>query len=228
MNTVEEIKQAILHLSFTDRANIDTWIRETPYAWQGVAEPAANYAVEPESQGLSVEEYLQLEATSTIKHEYVAGEIFAMSGASETHNIIALNVASAFLGHLRGGPCRTFIADVKARLRIHRDEIFYYPDVMVACGQRNTKDHFVYDPRVIVEVLSPSTEAIDRREKAVNYKRIPSLEEYVLVAQDKPEVTLHRRSEKWTPEVVVAVEAVVEFRSIAFSLPLARIYDTAL
>jgi Uma2 family endonuclease len=227
MNTVQQIKQAIEHLSFADRESIETWIRKTSYAWQGVAEPAdAAYAAMP--HGLSVEEYLKLEETSTIKHEYVAGEIFAMSGTSRRHNAIALNVSSAFLSHLRGGPCRTSIADVKVRLRIHRDEIFYYPDVLVACGQQNLAEHFVYDPKLLVEVLSRSTEAIDRREKAVNYKRILSLEEYVLIAQRRPEVVIHRRAENWTPRVMTGLEAVADFRSIAFSLPLAQVYDSAL
>jgi Uma2 family endonuclease len=152
------------------------------------------------------------------------GEIFAMSGASPRHNVIALNLAAAFHAHLGGGPCRAFIADVKLRLRVGYDEIFYYPDVWVACGELPVDDRYVRDATLIVEVLSPSTASIDRREKALNYRRISSLKEYVLVAQDALDVTIYRSCEDWRPQRLGAPEEVAEFRSIGLSLPLTQVY----
>jgi Uma2 family endonuclease len=158
----------------------------------------------------------------------VAGEIFAMSGATVRHNVIADSLLFAFLAHLRGSPCAAFSSSMKVRLKINRDDIFYYPDVMVACGAQNMDSHYVENPKLIVEVLSPSTEKIDRREKALNYRQIASLEEYVLVAQRTCEVTLYRRSKDWKPIVLTELEAVAEFSSIELSLPVAQIYERVL
>jgi len=124
---------------------------------------------------MSVEEYLKFDESSSIKHEYVAGEVFAMSGPNLRHNLISLNLARAFFNHLQGGPCQAFAAEIKVRLRIETREFFYYPDVVVACGPLNMEERYLHNPRLIVEVLSPSTESIDRREKALNYQRIASL-----------------------------------------------------
>jgi Uma2 family endonuclease len=110
-------------------------------------------------------------------------------------------------------------------LTVERDEIFYYPDVTVACGPQDLERVFLTDPKLVVEVLSPSTERTDRREKALNYREIPTLEEYVLIAQHKPEVTLYRRSEEWRARVLTQPEALLELHSIAFTLPLGCIYD---
>jgi len=88
------------------------------------------------------------------------------------------------------------------RLKIKMDEFFYYPDVVVACGSEGVENYFLRNPKVIAEVLSPSTEGTDRREKFMNYRRIPTLEEYILIAQDTPEVTIHRRSTEWKPTVL--------------------------
>jgi Uma2 family endonuclease len=174
---------------------------------------------------LAVEDYLRAEAGSQVRHEYIGGRVHAMSGTSMRHNVIALNLAAIFRAHLRGGPCQTFMNDVKVRLAVNREDIFYYPDVMVACGEVQLESHYLRDPTLIVEVLSPSTENIDRREKLINYTSIPSLDEYVFVAQDTREITLHRRAEQWRPVLVSAAEAVVEFRSIKLAVPLVQIYE---
>jgi Uma2 family endonuclease len=102
---------------------------------------------------LSAEDYLALEQTSDIKHEYVAGQVFAMVGARDTHNTVALNIASRLMERLRGGPCCVFISDVK--LRVEAADAFYYPDVFVTCDPRNIEPYFKRYPSVIVEVLSP-------------------------------------------------------------------------
>jgi Uma2 family endonuclease len=118
---------------------------------------------------LSPDEYLQLEADSPIKHEYIDGEVYAMAGASDTHVTIALNLAALLRSHVRGSGCRVYIADMKARIEA-RDR-FYYPDVMVTCDPRDqataTYKRF---PKLVVEVLSDSTEAFDRGDKFTDYR----------------------------------------------------------
>jgi Uma2 family endonuclease len=228
VNTLQDIQQAIDRLSAAERDSIATWILESRDPSDHVAEPAPAYNTAPEIRLLSVEDYLELEMGATTRHEYVAGEIFTMCGASVAHNLIIGNVHRAFANHLHGGPCRTFLSGYKVRLKINRDEFLYYPDVMVACGREGVEKYFLRNPKVIIEVLSPSTEGTDRREKFINYRRIPTLEEYILIAQDTPEVTIYRRSTEWKPTVLTALEAIGEIQSIELSLPLAQVYDGAL
>lgn len=177
------------------------------------------------SASLSVEEYLAGEPRSEVRHEYLGGIVYAMAGASVEHNAISLNLASALRGHLRGGPCQTFMADVKVRLHLANDDIFYYPDVMVACDPRDTDRFFKRFPKAIIEVMSESTERIDRREKRWSYQQIETLEEYVLVAQDKVEVTLFRRANQWRPEVLTKADQQLQLTSLDFTLPLSGIYE---
>jgi Uma2 family endonuclease len=228
MNPVQEIKQAIERLSPAERYTIAMWILESRESGDHVAEPARAYKTALENRHLSVEEYLDFESAASTRHEYIAGEIFAMSGVSAAHNLIVGNVYRAFANHLHGGPCRTFFLDFKLRLKINMDEIFYYPDVMVACGREGLETYFLRNPKVVIEVLSPSTERTDRREKFMNYRRIPTLEEYILIGQDTPEVTIYRRSTEWMPTVLTALEALAEIQSIELSLPLAEVYEGAL
>jgi len=142
---------------------------------------------------LTAADYLALEESSDLRHEYVAGEVYAMTGGSQRHNRIALNIASRLLAALSGRPCQVFMSDVK--LHVARDTAYYYPDVMVTCGgpATATESVVVTDPVVVVEVLSPGTEAIDRREKLAAYRSLPSLGEYVLVSQERMMVEIHRR-----------------------------------
>lgn len=172
----------------------------------------------------SIEEYLQLETVSPVRHEYLAGQIFATTGGTRRHNRLAGRLYNAIDDHLGAGPCEPYIGDVKVRFRINTDEYVYYPDVMVNCEPEES-EQYVLHPRLIIEVLSPSTESTDRREKALLYRAIPTLEEYAIVAQDEPQVTLQRRSEQWRPMVYSAPEDIVEFRSIGLSMPLAKIYE---
>lgn len=175
---------------------------------------------------LSVEEYLKYEAESPVRHEYVAGDIFAMAGTSLKHNRIALRLSTELSNRLWGGPCQTYMSDAKVRLKINTDEYFYYPDVTVGCNREDEEKHYLRHPKLIIEVLSPSTEAIDRREKAAHYRCIPTLEEYVLVAQDISEVTISRRSENWRSFVATSEDERVDFRSVGVSLTIAEIYDS--
>jgi Uma2 family endonuclease len=117
------------------------------------------------------------------------------------------------------------MADVKVRLEIARDEIYYYPDVVVTCHQIGLEKHFLRWPTLVVEVLSPATESIDRREKLLNYRTIPTLEEYAIVSQERREVTLFRRDRNWAAAIHTGAEARVEFTSVHQAMTLAEIYE---
>src|SRR6266446_4816259 len=126
---------------------------------------------------LSVEDYLSGEEGGEIKHEYIAGAVYAMAGATSDHNLIAGNIYAAFRSGLHGGRCRAFILDLKVRLKIAQDDVFYYPDVMVGCDPRETHKLYLSFPKLLVEVSSESTERLDRREKKLAYQTIETLEE---------------------------------------------------
>ena len=145
-------------------------------------------------QYLTIEEYMANEARSSVKHEYVDGQVFAMSGVTRRHNIIAGNIYGILRAHLRGSQCRAYIADVKTRVKATNS--FYYPDVMVSCDSYDRKTVYSDNPVLLVEVLSRSTAAIDRREKMIAYRQIPSLKEYMVVYQSRQKVELHRRNEQ--------------------------------
>lgn len=132
-------------------------------------------------QYLSPEEYLELEKHSDIKHEYMHGEAYAMAGATRAHNTVSLNLAIACRNHLGDSPCRTYMADVKVRLSAGKK--FFYPDLVVSCDDDDDLSlSYVTQPKVIVEVLSESTEGFDRGDKFKFYRTIPSLQEYILVS----------------------------------------------
>ncbi len=176
-------------------------------------------------QFLTVEEYLEGEQQSDVRHEYIGGLVYAMAGTSDEHNFIVGNLLAALHAHLRGKSCRLFMLDAKVRLQTNADDILYYPDLMVACDPRDTDRFFKRFPRVLVEVLSESTERIDRREKFLSYTQIETLEEYILVAQDKMEVTLFRRANRWQPEILNAATQSLALASIDFSILLPAIYE---
>ncbi len=174
---------------------------------------------------LSVEDYLAGEQRSAMRHEYVGGTVYAMAGASDEHIAICINLVSALHSHLRGTPCRVQMSEGKARLRLANEDIFYYPDVMVACDPRDMDRYFKRYPKVLIEVLSESTETIDRREKFLSYRQIETLQEYVLVAQDKMEVTIFPRESHWQPEILRQPDQVMRLASLDFSLPLRAVYE---
>jgi Uma2 family endonuclease len=173
-------------------------------------------------------EYLALEEMSTVKHEYVAGEIFAMAGGSVEHSSLATTLAGLLLAHLRGGPCRPHGSDL--RLYVEAADIATYADVSVICDpvERSAESPtHVTNPRVIVEVLSPSTERYDREQKRLYYQQIPSLREYLLVGQDRRQVEVWRREgDDWT-HVVHAAGTTARLPSIDFSLDVDELYTTA-
>src|ERR1035437_3131486 len=173
---------------------------------------------------LSEQAYLQGELTSEIRHEYVDAEVYAMAGAGEAHNLIALNIASKLRDFVRGGPCRVFISDMK--LHVQTWKAYYYPDIMVTCGPDDSHSHFKELPSLVVEVLSPGTESTDRREKMLAYRTLSSLREYVLVSTDKRLVEIYRRDEKdeWQLAAVSEDEPLL-LESIEARLTLAEIYE---
>jgi len=179
----------------------------------------------PNPEWLTEEEYLEAERHSHVRHEYIGGKLYAMAGASDEHIAVSMNVAFALRNHLKGGPCRVQISEGKVKVQVGAESIFYYPDVIVTCDPRDTDRYFKRYPKVLIEVLSESTEAIDRREKYLNYRQLETLEEYVLVAQDQVEVTVFRRSQQWQGEILKKRSQELRFESLKFAMPLNLIYE---
>jgi len=173
---------------------------------------------------ITVDEYLEGEKASDIKHELVGGEVYAMVGASEAHNLISGAFYMALRRHLRGTPCRVFMTDMN--LRIGND--FYYPDVLVTCSPADVERYFKTLPTLIVEVLSPATAVRDTREKLVAYQSIDSLREYVLAEQDRREVRVYRRAGATWDLATFAGTAPIELSSVEFSVSLDEIYGDVL
>ena len=141
---------------------------------------------------LTVDEYLRLEESATVRHEYVGGEIFAMVGATKRHNRIIGNIFGRLWGAARDGDCRVYSEGVKLRVA---NDVIYYPDVMVSCGPEGEDPVVEDNPCLVVEVASSSTETTDRREKLAAYKRMPGLKAYLIVAQDRRWVESHVRGD---------------------------------
>lgn len=173
---------------------------------------------------ISHEDYLQGEFEGDVRHEYVDGHAYAMAGAGENHNIIALNLAAELRRAARGTDCRAFISDMK--LRIAELNRFYYPDVLLACDPEDNDAYFKDRPCLIVEVLSPSTEATDRREKLHAYQQIPSLKEYVLVSQDAPKIEPYRRSEDhWQYFLLDDSADILQLECLDLELNMAAVFE---
>jgi Uma2 family endonuclease len=172
-------------------------------------------------------EYLARERVAETKSEYLNGEILAMTGASIPHNYITLNLGGELRQQLRGKGCSTFVNDV--RVRVCRTGLYTYPDVMVVCGPLSFDDDrrdTILNPIVIVEVLSPTTEAYDRGEKFRQYRRLESLREYVLVAQDTAHIERYvRQGDLWVLSEMTGLDAVLSLEAVDCTVPLATIYE---
>ncbi|MGH8261591.1 MAG: Uma2 family endonuclease [Steroidobacteraceae bacterium] len=227
MQSIDQIKHALERLSILDRESVAYWLQalnDTEAASTRVEE--ARPAPQPSSPSLmTLEEFFELEAGSPIRHEFVNGIAYAMSGTTVAHACIVDNVVGAFNGHLRGGPCRAFSNTVKLLIRHSENEISYYPDVIVDCQPDRRGEHFVQSPKLIVEVLSPSTRQIDRREKLQNYRLVDSIEEYAIAEQSERQVTIHRRADRWQPRIYSGSNSVADFPAIGLALPLSSVYD---
>ena len=176
----------------------------------------------------SVEEYLAFERASEQKHEFLAGEVFAITGASLRHNVITSNVVRDLGPQLKGGPCRVLANDM--RVKVADSGLYTYPDVIVVCGPVQLEDdHFdtLLNPTLIIEVLSRSTEAYDRGEKFEHYRKLETLQEYVLIAQDRAHVEQFSRQSDghWLLAAWDGRPATVVLPSVGAALSLAEVYD---
>lgn len=176
---------------------------------------------------LSEEDYLEGEKTSVIKYEYVAGEVFAMSGASKAHAAISLNIGSALRAHLRGKPCRAYVSDMKVRVKTC--SAYYYPDVVATCSPGDiavdAPAYYLEAPKLIVEVLSDSTARTDRREKLMAYQQLESLVECLLVDQGKREVEVYFRTPQgWRRDIYSSGE-IIALQSMNLALPMDLVYE---
>ena len=183
--------------------------------------PAMHRAYQPR---FTAADYLEGEKNSTVRHEFIDGEVYAMAGAGEAHNLIALNVAARLRSAVRGGPCRVFISDMK--LHVAAWNAFYYPDVMVVCNAADAHTHYKESPSVIVEVLSDSTAGIDQREKLLAYRTLASLREYVLIAQDKRQIDVYRRQPDGTWSLESLGEGdLLQLDSVGVGMSMAEVYE---
>ena len=179
------------------------------------------------SELISVEEFLEGELFSPLRHEYVGGYVYAMAGASDEHNRIAGNIFSFLHAALRGKRGEAFTNDMKVKLSPQVGDVFYYPDALVACDPADRAKYFRERPTVIVEVISPETERIDRREKAQAYRSIPSVQAYVLVEQDRLRITVLRPAagQDWKAERLEGRDTLLRLPEIAVEIPFERIYE---
>ena len=177
-------------------------------------------------QFVSVDEYLAGEESAEVKHEYLGGVVYAMAGATNTHNRVAVNTIASLHAQLRGQRCQPFNSDTKVRVQFADHTRFYYPDVQVVCRQNPGLDHFQDDPAVIVEVVSPSTRRTDEQEKRAAYFNVPSLRAYILVDQERVAATVWRRGETgFVREVYAERAAVIALGEIGAQLALADVYE---
>jgi Uma2 family endonuclease len=182
-----------------------------------IANPILNY--------LDPEAYLIAEEQSSVKHEYIDGQVYAMAGASDAHVTIAGNFFTLLRNHLRGSKCRVFISDMKAR--IEALNIYYYPDVLVTCDERDrTESKLKRYPKVITEVLSSSTEAFDRGDKFLDYQHIETLEEYVLIGTTRQRVDCFRRNAEglWVMQSYSPGQ-ILSLNSLQFETALEALYE---
>lgn len=173
-------------------------------------------------------DYLAFERVSEVKHEFLAGEVFAMTGASRAHNLICVNLIALLKNQLRGRSCEIYPSDM--RIKVQATGLYTYPDISVVCGQAEFGDEHLdtlFNPTVIIEVLSASTERYDRGKKFQHYRELVSLQEYVLIAQDNPHLERFVRQADglWQYRDVQGQDAVLELTSIKCVLNLAEVYE---
>ena len=175
---------------------------------------------------LSPDEYIAAERKATLKSEYLNGEIVAMSGASNEHNLITMNTANGLYNQVTERGCRVYASDM--RVGISAGASYFYPDIAVVCDEPRFEDDAfdtLINPIVVIEVLSPSTEAYDRGEKSVRYRQLESLQEYTLISQDKVRVEHYlRQGKQWILSEFSALEDVLPLISIRAELSLSQIY----
>ncbi len=183
-------------------------------------------SVRAESLYLTPEDYLEGEKTAQVKHEYVRGRVYAMVGGADGHVRLTMNFGFRLHSHLRGTPCSVYIADM--RVRVDQGEAFFYPDVLVTCDPEDRKRNYFKDaPILLVEVLSPATEGYDRGAKFAFYRRLDSLQEYVLADPRRYAVDVFRRNDRgrWELYSFAGEAARVELASVDFACAMGELYE---
>ncbi len=176
---------------------------------------------------ITPQEYLERERRAETKSQYFQGEIFAMTGASREHNLIAVNLSAELRQQLRDRPCEVYQSDM--RVKVGPSGLYTYPDVTVVCGEPEFEDaelDTLLNPNVLFEVLSPSTADYDRGGKFTQYRHLPSLQEYVLISQDRPWVEhfVRQPQNQWVLTETESLDDTLVLPSIDCELPLAEIY----
>ena len=174
------------------------------------------------------EQYLEMERQADYRSEYLSGEIFAMAGATEAHNLIVTNVVGELRSRLRGRPCRTYPSDMK--VEVGPAGLFTYPDVSVVCGEPRFHDDrrdMVQNPKLVVEVLSSSTEAYDRGGKFAQYRRLDSLTDYLMISPSeyRAELFVRQPDNQWLLLEITGNQGAVVIESLDCELPMAEVYD---
>jgi Uma2 family endonuclease len=178
----------------------------------------------------TAEEYLTLERSASYKSEFHDGRIYAMTGASRKHNLVSGNIYRELSVQLKKRPCEAYMSDM--RVKAAQTLSYHYPDIAVVCGTPQFEDAYVdtlLNPTVLIEVLSPSTEAYDRGGKFSHYRKIATLREYLLVIQDQPGIERYvRQGDVWILTETVGLDASVPLESIDCVLSLREVYDKVL
>lgn len=186
------------------------------------------FAPSGEFMRMTEAEYLAFERASDIRHEYLDGHVYAMTGASRAHNLISTYTAASLINQLRGRPCEVYASDM--RVRVSATGLYTYPDVTVVCGNPQFADSALdtlLNPVLVIEVLSPSTESYDRGKKFQHYRQLESLREYVLISQDSLRVERFLRQDDgtWLLTDAAGLDASLELASVACTLALAEVYE---
>jgi Uma2 family endonuclease len=173
-------------------------------------------------------DYLAFERTSEIKHEFIDGEIYAMTGASPNHNLVVASTIAAIHNQLRGKPCKIYPSDMK--VRTPSTGSYLYPDISVVCGESQFDDEqrdILLNPTIIIEALSPNTERYDRGKKFQSYRELASMQEYILIAQDSPHIErfVRQKDDLWQFSEAHGLEASLDLASIMCKLALVEVYE---
>ena len=180
---------------------------------------------------ISEEAYLAFEEESEFRHEYVNGELVRMAGATEEHNIIGSNMNAELNTKLRGKPCRVYASDMRVQIVKKSHNIYRYPDIVVVCGERSftesksKKSVTLINPTVLIEILSDGTASVDTIQKLDEYRKVESLQAYIIIAQDSPRIVKYYRTDTgWSDKIYIGLEATVELPSIDCAVTLSDIY----
>jgi len=180
---------------------------------------------QPYRTSMSVEQYLALDRTSTdVRYEYIDGYAIMMAVGTLDHSTISINLTSLLRSHLRGGPCHVYNTDARVRLSETR---YVYPDASISCDERDRgKIDTITFPRIVFEVLSPSTEAYDRGQKFIYYRTCPTIEEYVMIDSQRQAVDVYRRATKnlWALHIFGPGD-IVELTTLTISFPISSLYE---